>query len=436
VKLKKMSLDLPDFTYPISIVGYTITSLPIDIVAQSVGVISISINATNVTGNIPIDIKAQTVGNIGVDIKAQTLGTVNIAINAANVTGNIPIDIKAQTVGNIGIDIKAQTVGNVGVDIKAATATINIATSGGVNIIIDKLTQAAYLERRSTISNDNNVTTPTAPPDSMTGTTYRGKFFPRGIRGFIETLSVYCKRTAAGTITLSYSPQPGMGAINSVTITPGAAWDWKSANVRAFWNYDSMFIWISACSADVSWGRDATTPYDYLASTDSGVTWFTGDYRLYARIDLREQTIGDIPVSGIVNTIEIPSVVSARQEVVLSNIPASTAAYDTLQVGAGETLIVIFGANSDAAMEALKPRILCDGNLILPFDSTFESWAYVVTATSPGIALGVWDGTNHLYVLIVTIPYPFKRSLQVGFYNYHGSLAYTGWIAYVYKKIS
>lgn len=118
--------------------------LSIDIAAQSVGNLTIAINAADVTGNLPIDIKAQTVGNIGIDIKAAT-AKVGITINAADVTGNLAVDIKAQTVGNIGIDIKAQTLSQLNINIAASAVTINVEV------------QNAYLYIRTEVAQNLNV---------------------------------------------------------------------------------------------------------------------------------------------------------------------------------------------------------------------------------------------------------------------------------------
>jgi len=443
-----ISINVADITgnLPIDIKAQTVGNIGIDIKAATVKV-GITLNVADITGNIPIDIKAQTLGtvaisinvanitgNLPIDIKAQTLGTVAISINVANITGNLPIDIKAQTVGNIGIDIKAQTVGNINVDIKAQTVDLNIKTSGGVNIIIDKLTQTAFTPRSVDLKNDNGVTAPSAPPSSETGVTYRGKFFPRGARGLLGYLLIYCKRTASGTLTLAYAPQPGMGKIGSVTITPTSSWAWRSASVFKFWNYDSLFIWVESCGADVSWGYDSTAPYDQFGSGDSGVTWYPQNYRLFIWVGSYGQNIGDIPVSGIVNTIEVPSAIATREYVTL-DVPASSELLDTLQPGSGGLLFAFFYAGTADGVNNLRPRIYCDGESVLPRDATLATWSIHVTAASQGICLGWWSTSENQYNLIVVIHYPFKRSLQLGFYNQHASNAITGRVGYSYKKI-
>lgn len=368
---------------------------------------------------VPIDMQGTTI-MMPVDIQGQTV--------------NVAIDIAAQSIGAIAIDIAAQSIAQLDINIAASTVELNIKTSGGTNIIIDKLLQGAYTGRDVDMFNDNEVTTPTAPPSNVTGTAYWGKFFPRGCRGQLNDLRIYCKRTASGTLTLSYSPQPGMGAVGSVVIMPGSDWDWKYTTINRFWNYDSLFVWVSACSADVSYGYDATAPTDALGSTDSGVTWSYSVYRFYIRAAMRVQTVGDLPISGTVNTVELPAVAAGQASGALI-VPASDFAWAPTIVGAGELIIAIFYSYGDSDSPKLCPIIRIDGAAALPDETSLTSWrANYVTTTSPGIAIGVWDTTNNKYSLVVAIPLPFKRELKLGYYNMAASQM-TGIIVASFKSM-
>lgn len=354
-----------------------------------------------------------------------------VVIGSVTVTGTVSITGTVTVAGTVSISGTVTVSGDVTV-----TGAVTISTITADNIIIDKLTQTAYLGRSVTLSNDNSVTTPTAPPNSTTGS-YKGKFFPRGCRGWLESLSIYCKRTGSGTITLSYAPNIGMGAIGSVTITPDSSWNWKSGNARIMWNYDSMHIWISACSADVSWGYDTETANEWTTSSDNGVSWsMTADQRLYLRANIMGGSIGDVPVSGTLNIIEIPSKVSTRQLVQLTDIAAETYNYDTEQSGTGELLYIIFGVFDATGKDYLAPSVICDGLEMMPALSAMDDWSRSVTTTTPKITIGTWSDATETYILIVTIPFVFKRSLKVGFYNYSEDTAYTGAAGYIYKKIS
>jgi len=297
----------------------------------------------------------------------------------------VNVDIIAQTIGNLGIDIVAQTIGNLGIDLKAQSVDMDIKTSGGANILIDKLEQTAYTERRSTtISNDNGVTSPTAPP-SNANDTFRGKFFPRGMRGMLESLRIYCKRTGAGTVTLAYSPHPSMGEIGTVEITPDADWDWKYTTIRKMWSYDSLFVWVKSCDADVSYGYDNGTPPDWYKSVDSGVTWYGEAYRLFVSIKMYGETVGDIPVSGTINTIQVPS--ESQTQLLASNATLPTSETTLKEVdGAGHTEYLQFRVAAKADSHKTIIRVYCDGN------KAFE-WSFAdmsgegYTASTQGISL-------------------------------------------------
>lgn len=122
------------------------------------------------------------------------------------------------------------------------------------------------------VVNDNGVAAPNAPPANAADN-FRGKQFLSLVRGVIVRLSIYCKRTAAGTITLSYAPKVGDAAVGTATITPGADWGWVEAALVQAWNYDTLFVWISAIGADCSYGYDTGADREMFYSEDGGATW-------------------------------------------------------------------------------------------------------------------------------------------------------------------
>lgn len=411
----------------------------IDIVAQTVGNVSMDIAAQSV-GNIAVDLAAQSVGNIEVDIVAQTVG--NLDVNIAAQAANIDINIAAQA-ADIDVNVTNATIaitGNVNATVTGSvtvtSGAVTVSTAGGVNLLIDKITQSAYTERSSTLSNDGTVASYVAD----TGNDRRGKFFPRGCRGHLQKISVYCKDNGAagGTISVYIAPQIGMGYTYTAdaTVAAGGAAAWRDATFNVMWNYDSMFIWFVSSTADMQVGRDTTATTDAYYSSDAGVSWAQSSYRYYFRAVLYGETVGDVPVSGTINNIPIPNLCSARQSVSLA-VPNEGSLYDTAQVGAGKVLWVIFHIEVNSASD-LVPRIRCDGTQVLPSSASMQQWYDAnVTATTPGICIGQWDTTNHYYNLIVKIPFPFRRTLEVGYENNHaapGSI--NTYVGYVYELIS
>jgi hypothetical protein len=353
----------------------------------------------------------------------------------AQVIESLRVDIAAQSIPLL--NIKLASVGDVTLNVSiTGTPTVNIQTSGGANIVIDKLTQGAYTERQSTLANNGAEATML-----LSNLMYkRGKFFPRGCRGFIRSIEIYCDNadTASHTFTIKISPMPGMGPVATFTLSVAAGLSaaWRSVTVRRFWNYDSLFIWVSSDSDSYGGlGYDAGEPYDFYNSTDE-VSWFFGNYRFWFRVNMAGETVGDLPVSGTVNTVEIPGLVTARQFTELV-VPAGSEKYDVVQVGAGEVLYVWFWVGSVGDRNYLFPKVKCDGVSVLPGDFSFyHYYAQFVSDSTPGIAIGKWDTTNNYYCLVVAVPFSFTRTLEVGFKNGDSASSHTGYVMYAYKKIS
>jgi len=377
----KDPVGYPDFTRPVSIIGYTITSLPIDIVAQ-------------------------TIAKLEIDIVAQTLARLNVNIAASAVMLDINIAASAVT---LDVNIAASAV-TLDINIAAQAVDINIKTATGVNIVIDQLTQTAYTERRSTLS--NNGITPSWT--FAIGDNRHGKFFPRGCRGFIDTIDVYCKDagTAGGTITVYISPHPSMGYLASATITvpAAAAPAWRSADFNIMWNYDSLFIFALSSASEMQFGYDEGTPFDNYWSTDAAATWISQDLRVWFRAVYKGQTVGDLPISGTINTIQIPTLV-ARRVSGIKTVPAGEEILLESIEGVGELMYMFWRVDHDWVFI----RIYCDGDLkedICP--NTLNLWG--IDKYNPIFPMGVYVSAGTCRGMII-VPYPFKRKLEVKAYN-------------------
>ena len=285
--------------------------------------------------------------------------------------------------------------------------------------------QDSVLERRSTIWNDGDPVAPAAPPELNTGAKNLGKFFTRGCRGVIEYLQLYCRRAAAGTLDLSFSPHPCLGPLYTVTVTPGAAWAWAPGLFYQMWNYDSLFVWVSRCDADVSWGWDRVQPWDGHFTLDVGVTWRLGAWRMYARVVYTGETPGDVPVSGTINTIEIPSTASTMASYTGRVVPSNAVEMICEAEGAGtmfEARLVLETSAAPTAGPAppavwYQLRLIADGFLCSNTNNRDLTQSCVATSgrSSKGefyqcaVQDPAWDCT----VLIVRLPLKFRRSLAL-----------------------
>ena len=320
---------------------------------------------------------------------------------------NLNVDIKAQTVTlNVAIQSSAVTLN---VNLESQTVDINIKTSGGVNLVIDKLTQTAYVEDRRTLSNNGE----TAGWGWATGDTRQAKFFPRGCRGFLATVPVYCKDAGAagGTITVYISPHPSMGYIASadVTVPAEGSATWRSATFNRMWNYDSLFIFVLSSSVDIQYGLDTGSPYDGYNSTDAGVTWVAYDWRLWIRAVMKAMTVGDLPVSGTLNTITIPHASDTRLYV-SGTVGTATTSVKTID-GAGVVQQLLFRFDAADASHTSDILLYCDGKLVFFWGINLLNTAGY-TATTPCIQLLKY-AENGFCSVQIDIKFEFQRHFEI-----------------------
>jgi len=406
-----MTSGLPDYTRNVSISAITIISLPVDIVAQSIG-------------DITIDIAAQSMGNVAVNIAASAVTLdVNIASQAADIDVNIAasavtLDVNiASQAANIDIDIAAQSVGNLSMNIAAAAIELDIKTLGGTNIIIDKLTQGAYTAVVTTLSNHS---APELWQGGYTGNNRVAKFFPRGARGFIRSISIHCKDVGAagGTIYVSLAPYVGAGVVMSSTITVEAGGDeeWRYANIYRMWEYDSLFIFWYVSVGDIEFGYDIEDQ-DGFYSTDAGATWDRHSRRYWARAAVFGQTVGDLPVSGTVNTIQIPNY-SVAGGAISKTIPNDTITTLETVSGMGKLIRCVFETSNSFV------------NLYIDIDGDTAPFRVFGQSPESMNSRGFNDDTPMVQVLVyaaeewsvmqVTIPFEFRQKITFKAYHNRG----------------
>ena len=277
--------------------------------------------------------------------------------------------------------------------------------------------QDSILERRSRLWNDGDTVTPDAPPGFDTGTEWFGKFFPRGARGLISELSIYARAAAAGSITLHIAPHLGTGPLFMYTFAPGAAWDWVTVLPRIWWNYDSLFIWIHSCDIDVDWAWDQVQPYDMHHSPDLGYHWIPYDYRPYIRVVYAGETPGDVPVSGIVNTVAIPNASPLSSGLTTLNVPGG-GNLATITETLGVFKLGLWYVDGAASLADLCPRIVIDGARHDLGDVDMATqYAQYTGLSREGWQWGQYDAANHYYALWLKLPIPFRNSFSIGFHN-------------------
>ncbi len=274
--------------------------------------------------------------------------------------------------------------------------------------------QDSILERRSLVWNDNAVEDGDAPPAFYTCLTYKGKFYPRGCRGMIESIWIYCRDAGADRLTLRYSPHPGLGPVGEVTITPLAGWSWVGAVIEEMWNYDSLFIWVVECDAGTDWAYDAVQPYDGHWSQDTGATWEDMAVRPFIRVVYTGETPGDVPVSGIVNNIEIPSLTPLATGLTTLNVPAMGTLTHLIE-GVGYFKLGIWHVGNDLSRDRLRPVLRVDGNRHDLGNIVLGDYylGYLQRGTGD-FWFGQYDAATHQYTLLLKLRIPFRRTLEIG----------------------
>jgi len=224
-------------------------------------------------------------------------------------------------------------------------------------------------------------------------------------------------RTGTGTITLAFSPYPGAGEIGRVTITPGTDWDWKWGNPQKMWNYDSMFIWIVRCDADVSYGYDSGTPPDGFSSGDYGATWVREARRYFLRHTIDGATVGDVPVSGTLNTIRIPNTLTDWDFFESPSIDGGET-YDILSTSYGVGQLTAFQVACVESAGTVYSSEMWIG--IVVDGEVFEFNIYDVrlavrdmTNTISRVSMGEINVVDHYYQVSFNFPISFRRSIRI-----------------------
>jgi len=351
-----------------------------------------------------VDIVAQTIETLGVDIEAQTLETLKVDI-AAQTLAELNVNIAAQTISTLTVDIAAQTIDKLVVEV-TGTASISI----DAQTIYVNIKHESHLEERQIVENQGTVA------DGDVAENIWGKFFPHGMRGHIYRFSAFLSNATAADVDVEFgvAPWPNGPEIFTFTITAvaGDSRIQRFGSVHRWWNYDGMFIYVkSGLSADVKLAYDLGTPPDQY-KLEAGVwkRFYGDDRRLWIKADMAGGTKGDLPVSGTVSTVALPSTTTAKYEVV-----------ESIGAGATETVISIKGSGRILWILA-KTEIDTMGVFVYTDDvKVFEYSAYGLndlgyTASTPGISLLKYAVGAWCYFQLL-LPYEFLSKFEVKVYN-------------------
>jgi len=419
--ISKLAVDIAAQSLPqvaIDVAAQTVSKLAVDIVAQSLPQVAVDVAAQTVS-KLAVDIVAQSLPQVAVDIAAQTVSKLAVDI-AAQSLPQVAVNIAAQTIANLAVDIAAQTIDKLNIDITAQSLPSllsNIKTADGINIIIDKLTQAAYHSRAETFYPGGQTGDPTLFRDADNF----GIYYRRGCRGHLDRLEIYLKNTTTVDKTVNFAlkenPDGGIILDNiAVTQSPGVT-GWVQVDVRRFWPYDSLFIYNKdPYSPDLQVGYWDTGEPDgfWMYATER---WAYNWQRMAYRIWITALSVGDLPVSGTVSSVLLPSSsLGSRSESVVVGPKATATLIDFY--GQGRNHLILLWSR----IEKMEFSIFIDENevYLVPFGpiSPYNLYIYF-SAPGQGIGLQVtkYDTAGNNFAIMITTPLEFKYRLKINAYN-------------------
>jgi hypothetical protein len=230
----------------------------------------------------------------------------------------------------------------------------------------------------------------------------------------LDDMTINYTVPAAAHINYYLKVNPAHGTVRSGLINvPEGCDGWVEGGGGCDWIYDSMFVYVVAQESDVYIYYDTGQPYDAWKSPDNGMTWQTEDRRYWIRPKLTFLTCGDVPVSGCINTVQVPNTVSQALQTTGVTVPPGGKVYAVDIRATGRLLYALVGVsniNVGLVIEADDVEVWGQAKTF-----TFYS-AAGLSASTPYFSLTkfVTDGISYM---LITAPIPFRRRLRIGFYN-------------------
>jgi hypothetical protein len=149
----------------------------------------------------------------------------------------------------------------------------------------------------------------------------------------LDDITINWITPSAVNLPVYLKPTLRSGPVLSLTITVPAGQDgWLTHSVLEQWNYDSCIIILGSITTDLDIYYDTVSPdFDAYLMTDIYTVSSQQDRRYHMRMEMGALTVGDVPVSGIVNNVQIPNV---------SNMVAPTGDWEVAPDGTKEWLDV------------------------------------------------------------------------------------------------
>jgi len=370
--------------------------------------------------------QAGVVFNISGDVNANiTNETIDVNITNSSVTVVVQSGTIDANITNTSINVNVQNevdvnITNASIDVNVKNSVLNVQVSGQASVSIDNA--SVYLnvknekitELRRTIANHGTTAS------YASSVLYRGKYFPHGARGFITKIYVKCKNTDSvdHSLTMYVSIAPGLPPLITKIVAVAAGFDgWFGIEINQLWSYDSIFIVIYNDDASLQIAYDTGTPYDAWSHPSDYYQLTPATLRYWIKISIYGQTSGDVPVSGTVNTINIPNRAAGTSGADV-NVPGLTEVSLLTVEGMGTVHYVRVMTN----LGYMNFNFYVDGELIaygglgytLRVDDLYN---FDPNQASEKVKWLLHDTSGMVFVAEWCIPLQFKRSFEIRAYN-------------------
>jgi len=314
----------------------------------------------------------------------------------------------------VNINIASQSV-TMDVNIKAQEVTLNVKVEGTANVNI------ANAEVYLNVSQDEvfppEIVTEDSTPSnyvSLSANTRYG-FFVKNVRCFIAAMWIWFRNNSGSdiTVTVRIKLEPDGPTLREGTKTIPNGTDGFVQIIggngiwAGFWNnYDVLFFEIIPESDGLEVGTGTAKLHYYTGS------YWTGYYTIALKINRWGIGKGIIPISGTVNTIQIPNVAADTGKITFS-LGANESKTFTIVEGTGRFLqLRLF-----ATHQYVSVVIYCDGEAAfytMP-DIGACVFAYGHESGVPYfVAKRVWTISEGWgYIIFINLPLAFRRKLEV-----------------------
>lgn len=411
-------------TFNVQITGSSVT---LNVNIESVGsdvVFNVNIKSQSVTLNVNIssvdsgvtfnvNIQSQSI-TLDINIKSQSVDIK--VVNATDAAGN-PIPLKIEITGStitLDVNIASQSA-DLNVKITGQTVTLNVSVQGTANVNIAQA--EVYLNVKQDEVFPPEIVTEDSTPSSYVSLSANKRygFFVKNVRCFIAAMWIWFRNNSgsdiAVTIKIKLEPDGPTLREGTKTIPNGTDGFVQIIGSNGIWagfwnNYDVLFFEIIPESDGLEVGTGTAKFHYYTGS------YWTGYYTVALKINRWGIGEGIIPVSGTVNTIQIPNTAADTGKITFS-LGANESKTFTIVEGTGRLLqLRLF-----ATHQYVSVVIYCDGEAAfytMP-DIGACVFAYGHESDVPYfVAKRVWTISEGWgYIIFINLPLSFRRKLEV-----------------------